>query len=208
MILGGCASQEAAPTQPEAIPEKAATPSAQAQTAVSTAPQGIIEADVAPLLTLAATKVKSLNYHYKGPETNNELYDVFIKGTKTAYIPDERNDYSGPTAYNIVFLDTSAKTAMSYCTHQTCTPKGKRSDLTYSAVYLATPMDWLVGITAAKKVGTETIEKRAVTIVETNKGKMWIENFFGVPMKIEKDGTTYAFSQMGFNGVSDSQVNP
>lgn len=208
LLLGGCASQEATPTQPEAVSENAATPSAQAQTSASTAPQGTIEADVAPLLKLATTKVKSLNYHYSGPETDNNLYDIFIKGTKHAYLPFDRNDYSAFTAYNIIFLDTAAKTAMSYCTHQTCAPKGKRSDLTYTAVYVATPMDWLVGITSAKKAGSETIDKRAVTIVETNKGKMWIENFFGVPVKIEKDGTTYSFQQMAFNSVLDSQVNP
>ncbi len=210
LLLGGCASQETARTaaeQPAAIPEKAATPSAQAQQ-VTQPVQASIDADVAPLLKLASTKVKSLNYHYSGPESDNQLYDIFIKGTKMAYLPFDKNDYSGPTAYNIIFLDTAAKTAMSYCTHQTCTPKGKRGDLTYSAVYIATPLDWIVGITSAKKAGSETIDKRAVTIVETNKGKMWIENFFGVPVKIEKDGTTYSFQQMAFNGVLDTQVNP
>ncbi len=210
LLLGGCASQQAAEPaaqQTSGVPEKAATPSAQAQQEVPAA-QGTIEADVAPLLKLAATKVKSLNYHYSGPETNNDLYDIFIKGTKTAYVPFDKNDYSGATAYNIIFLDTTSKTAMSYCTDQTCTPKGKRGDLAYTAVYIATPLDWMVGITSAKKVGTETIEKRAVTIIETNKGKMWIENFFGVPMKIQKDGTTYSFQQVAFNGVQDAQVNP
>ena len=206
LILNSCAGN---PTveQPAAIPEKAATPSAQAQesTAIS---QGTIEADVAPLLKLAGTKVKSLTYHYSGPETDNKLYNVYLKGTKMSIYPFDRNDFSGAAMYDVIYLDTAAKSATSYCTHQTCTPKGKRSDLTYSAVYFATPLDWLVGITSAKKVGSETIEKRAVTIVETNKGKMWIENFFGVPVKIEKDGATYSFQGVGFNGVVDSQVLP
>jgi uncharacterized protein YceK len=209
LLFSGCASQQANDAASQTIPEKAATPSAQAQQSSAPAEtQGTIEADIAPLLKLASTKVKSLSYKYMGPETDNKLYNIYLKGSKMSIYPFDRNEYSAPNAYDVIYLDTAAKTAVSYCTHQTCVPKGKRSDLTYSAVYLATPIDWLSGITSAKKAGSETIEKRAVTIVETNKGKMWIENFYGVPVKIEKDGTTYTFQGMGFNGVSDSQVAP
>src|SRR3989338_647924 len=104
LLLGGCASQqpaqqapEQAVQQPSGVPEKAATPSAQTQQEAPVA-QGTIEADVAPLLKLAATKVKSLNYHYGGPETDNALYDIFIKGTRHAYHPFDKNDYSAATA--------------------------------------------------------------------------------------------------------------
>jgi hypothetical protein len=189
------------------VPEQAATPSAQAQQQAEPS-TGTIEEAVKPLLGQAATRVKSMSYKYKGPETNNLVYDIYIKGAKMAYVTTDKNEYSLPTDYNIIYLDTAAKTAMSYCTHQTCVPKGKRGDVTYSAIYIATPLDWLEGITSAKKVGEEQIERRATMIVDTNKGKMWIETYYGVPMQVQKDGTTYLFQQMAFNAITDAQVAP
>jgi hypothetical protein len=210
LLFGACASQQPAPTatpQPSGVPEQAATPSAQAQQQPAQ-PASTIEETVKPLLGQAATRVKSLVYKYKGPETQNQVYDFYVKGTKMAYYNTDKNEYGDPDAYNVIYLDTAAKTAASYCTHQTCVPKGKRSDLTYSAVSIATPLDWVSGITSAKKVGEEQIERRSTIIVDTNKGKMWIETYYGVPMQVEKDGTLYQYQQMAFNSVTDAQVTP
>ncbi len=214
LFLSACAQQQAAPQQPApqpeaqdeaAAPEQDPAPSAQQQEQET---QDVIEENVKPLLQQASARVKSLRYKYEGPETNKALFDFWVKGTKVAYAPENKNDYSAQGDSNIIYLDTAAQTAASYCDHRTCKPQGKRADLTYTAVYLPTPLDWLEGVTAATQVGQEQIEQRSVIIIQTNNGKLWVDNYYGAPMRAEKDGILYQYKQMAFNDVTDAQVTP
>ncbi|HII65395.1 TPA: hypothetical protein HA295_01300 [Candidatus Woesearchaeota archaeon] len=197
--------QQTAPQDEAAAPEQQTAPSAQQQAPET---RDAIEEGIKPLLQQASARVKSLRYKYEGPETNKALFDFYVKGTKAAYAPENKNDYSAPDDYNIIYLDTATQTAASYCDHRTCNPRGKRADLVYSAVSLPTPLDWLGGITSANHVGQEQIEQRSVTIVQTNNGKLWIDNYYGAPMRAEKDGVLYHYKQMAFNDVTDAQVSP
>ena len=210
MLLAAC---QKGPEVSQMVPEEPITESALAQgLEVSLKEPDLLEEtmsdEIRLLLQNTSKKVNSLSYQYRGPETRNTLYSVYLKGVKMAFVPDEKNDYSGETDYNIFFLDGSTKTAAAYCTHQTCMPRGKHVTLDYEDIYFATPLDWLVGITSAEKLQEAKLERRDVMVVATNKGKMWVDEFFGVPMKVEQNGTTYMYERMAFNAVKDEQVSP
>ena len=60
----------------------------------------------------------------------------------------------------------------------------------------------------AIKVGEEIIDSRSTWKIETNLGTIWVDNFYGIPLKAEADGKIYRFEQLAVNSVQDSDVNP
>jgi|SRR3989344_3203838 len=162
--------------------------------------------EVAELLSRHKDKVKSIKYDYKGPETANNFFQFFVKGSRIKYMPFFAN-FDRPESYDSVFIDKIGLTARSYCQHASCTVKGKKADLVYGDYYIKTVFDW-IDVDEAVKLGEEVIDSRSTWKMETNKGIIWVDTFYGIPLKAESNGETYRFQQISVNSVQDSDVVP
>lgn len=204
LLLSACATTQHTPPNP--VPE--AKPVVPAESSNEKSMQGI-SPDVKELLDKSKTRVKNIYYRYRGPETGTNLFEFYVKDTKIKYLPArELKILDKPESYNAVYIDSTAKTAQTYCDDRTCLYKGKKSDLNYNSAYIMTISDWAGSITSAQKVGEEVIDDRSAWKIETNKGTMWVDTFYGIPLKIESGNSKFRFEQLGVNSVQNSDVNP
>lgn len=173
-------------------------------------PKQEISAEVRGLLDKSKTRVKNIYYKYRGPETTktgDNFFEFYVKDAKVKYVPArEIRALDLPDSYDVIFIDKTAKTAISYCEAAYCAYKGKKADLNYDKAYIKTVFDWIAGIKDAKKVGEEVIDDRSIWKVEANNGILWIDTFYGIPLKIESNGKTYRFQQISANNVKNSDV--
>ncbi|MEK6983610.1 MAG: hypothetical protein AABX33_03480 [Nanoarchaeota archaeon] len=169
-----------------------------------------ISQEVKELLLKSKTKISSVYYTYRGPETTikgDNYYEFYVKGNKVKYKPAfETKVFDQKDSFDSIFFDTAAKTAESYCSAAFCTYKGKKADLNYGQSYILSVLDWIDYITRAKKVGEEIIDDRSTWKIDTDVGMIWIDTFYGVPLKIESGGKTYRFQSISVNSVTDSDV--
>lgn len=168
-----------------------------------------IPAEVKELFDKSKTRVKSIYYHYRGPETGSNFHEFYVKGDKIKYKPYlEIKSLDKIESYDSIFIDKTSKTAASYCTAAYCAYKGKKSDLSYANFYLPTVFDWIDGLEYAKKIGEEVIDSRSTWKIEASKGILWVDTFYGIPLKAESNGETYRYQQISVNNVQDSDVAP
>ena len=169
----------------------------------------VISPEVRDLLNKSKSRVSSLYYKYKGPETKDNFHEFYVKGSRIKYIPARQlQSLDNPDSYDAVYINNNDRTAQSYCDAAYCSVKGKKGDLNYDEVYLMTPLDWISGLKRAVKVGEEVIEDRKTFKVETDKGILWLDNFYGIPLKAEADGSEYRFQQISVGSVTDADVTP
>lgn len=172
------------------------------------------------LLQKADSEVKSVTYMY-AESPNNIGFDTYlIKGTKMKILLFEKNDYIIDDYFNVVYVDTAAKTAKARCENKKrCLSKTidntKRVyELNYNEYRTKTPYEWIKEVQTAEIIGLETLNKHAVTRIKTNirdtEVEMWVDNRFGLPHRIkatkDSEETTYYFKNMMFNGIRDSDV--
>ena len=211
LVITACVQTAVKPKEeektPEVVVEEVKTPEPQVQ---ETEPVKVIAPEIKELLNKSVKKVQSLSYSYKGPETQDFLYEFFIKGSEIKYIPQPSHKVIDidEDAYDAIYLDTISKTAQAYCDTRKCKVNGKKADLEYDEVYIWTPLDWLDRIESAEKLGEQLIEDRSTWKISTNQGTMWIDLFYGIPLQIEFSGDVYKFQRMNFNDVKDEDVIP
>ncbi|HLC61315.1 MAG TPA: hypothetical protein VJJ52_07875 [Candidatus Nanoarchaeia archaeon] len=212
LIIGACAKQSV--NAPQATP--AVTPQEKPQPEVNIPPpvQNLTQApvgiasDVKDLLAKYKTKATSIHYNYKGPETADNFYAFFIKGSKIKYLPSRAiKTLDKAESWDTIYLDASARTAASYCEDSSCLSKGKKSDLNFNDVYIATPYDWL-NVKDAAKTGEEIIDDRQTWKLETDKGITWVDTYYGIPSKAKSGTSLYYFKLISANDLDDSDVNP
>lgn len=166
-----------------------------------------ISAEVRELLDKSKIRVKSIHYRYRAPETGNNFHEFYVKGDKIKYKPArEIQALDQKESYDFIYLDKTAKTAVSYCEAPYCAYKGRKGDLNYAEVYIPTVFDWIDGLTKANKIGEELIDDRNNWKVETNNGILWIDTFYGIPLKVEFNGKIYRFQLISVNTVQDADV--
>lgn len=206
LILAFLAS--CAPVQnPETQINPAAQPKADTK-AVQEKPAQGISAEVKELIAKHESRVSNIYYKYRGPETGSNFHEFYVKGDKVKYRPyRELKSLDQPDSFDSIFIDKAAKTAQSYCTESYCAYKGKKADLKYDEAYIPTIFDW-IDVNDAKKVGEEVVDDRATWKVQTDKGILWIDTFYGIPLKADAGGKIYRFEQISANSVQDSDVAP
>ncbi len=198
-----------APVSTEKKPETVAKEEVEEDVELVEEPSGEISEEVQGLLDKTKGKAKSISYFYKGPETGTVVYEFFVKGDNVKYLPDlEQKSLEEEDSYNAIYIDTTLKAAASYCDDRQCKFKGKKEDLSFEELHILTPYDWMEGITHAEKTREAKIDSRATWGVETNKGMLWIDTFYGIPLKVEVDGIEYDFKKMAFNSVEGKDVFP
>ena len=167
-----------------------------------------VPAEIEELLEKSKTRVKNVYYKYRGPETGSNFHEFFIKGSKIKIKPYlEIKTLDKPGSYDSIFIDKTARTSASYCEAVYCAYRGKKQDLNYGQAYIPTIFDW-IEVEQAAKVGEEVIDSRSTWKLETNLGTLWIDTFYGIPLKVESNGNTYRFEQISVNSVQDSDVVP
>ncbi|MEK6942484.1 MAG: hypothetical protein AABX00_00275 [Nanoarchaeota archaeon] len=167
-----------------------------------------IPSEIRELFVKAETRAESASYLYQGPETGNDISQFYVKGDKIRHIPSRNlKSLDKPESFDSIFIDKAAKTAKSYCVDPTCKYKGLKAELDYEAYYVPTIFDW-ADFNSAEKITEEQIERRATWVVKTDKGTLWIDTYYGVPLKVDADGAIYKYQQVNFNAVKDSDVNP
>jgi len=167
-----------------------------------------IEPEIRDLLSKHKTRIKSIYYKYRGPKTGSSFYEFYIKDAKIKYKPSQETKFlDRPESVDSIFIDSKTKTAKSYCEAAYCTYKGKKQDLIYDDAYIMTVFDW-VDVIQATKVGEEVIDSRSTWKLETEKGTIWVDLFYGIPLKAESNGNVYRFEQIAVNSVQDSDVVP
>lgn len=200
--------QQAAPTAP-APPKAEVSVTSTDETPTNSQPKQGVSAEVKELLDKSKTRVKSIYYKYKDPQTGDDFYDFYVKDTKIKYKPAlETKTLDKADSYDTIFIDKTARTAASYCVAPYCAYKGKKRDLNYDDAYISTIFDWASDLTEANKVGEEVIDDRNTWKIDTNKGILWVDTFYGIPLKAESGGKTYRFQQISANSVADADVNP
>lgn len=178
----------------------------QQTTSISQQKRGVSR-EVKEVLERRESRVKNIFYKYKGPQTGDNFYDFYIKGNKIKYNPYlEIKTLDQPDSYDTIFIDKDTKTAASYCMAAYCTYQGKKQDLNYDDAYISTIFDWVTGLAYAEKVGEEVIDDRNTWKLDTDKGILWVDTFYGIPLKIESSGKFYRFQQISVNSVQDSDV--
>lgn len=205
ILLVSCTVKQQTTTIPKPTPSISQPP---VEPPVAKQPAEISD-EVKQLLDKSKTRVSNIYYKYKGPETEDNYYDFYIKGVKIRYLPARKLQVlDRQDSYNSIYINTADKTAKSYCDDRTCIYKGMKSALDYDKTYIFTIFDWTNGITKADKVGEEVIDDRTTWKVQTNEGTLWLDTFYGIPLKIESNGKIYRFQQLNVNGVQNSDVNP
>lgn len=166
-----------------------------------------IDGDVKAILE-KGSNAKSLSYSYMGPETGIKQFKFYVKDKYVAYKPGTGRSYDLESFYDTIFINKSAKTAYTYCASQECYYPGKKKVLDFDESYIDTPYDWVDGLTSASKEGEMRLQNRDVWKVATNKGTLYIDTYYGIPLKVESNGAEHEFFVMEFNSVSDEEVIP
>jgi len=137
-----------------------------------------------------------------------EYIKVWIKDDTVKRNIDFDRDKPGDIEQDAVIFNTTKKTATAYCEDLgACETSGEVGEVTYDDYYVKTPFDWSNEITSAEKIGEVTLYDRETWIIEANDGmKVWLDNYYGIPLKVELGEISYEFSYPAFNKVDDEEL--
>lgn len=157
-----------------------------------------------------AKKTESLSYGYRGPETGPAYYKLYVKGARMKIVPQQKSKLlSKEDSYDAIYVDKLKETAKSYCDHRRCRFKGKKKDLDFDDFNYETPSEWLGKVKTSEKIGEEVIDSKKVYKYKANDDMLiWIETYYGLPLRVEHQGDVYEFSKIAVNKVDDSDVIP
>lgn len=178
---------------------------------VKLVPEEKISEEVMDLLNFADTRVKSLSYRYRGPETKGRFYEFYMVGNKIKYTisPTYKDPHLDDDAYDTIYVNKEFETALAYCEGRKCRIKGKKAVLDYDESYIWTSLDWINNMEYAEKVGEELINRRSTSKLEAGSlGTIWIDNYLGVAVQTENDENLYQFRDIVLNAVKNRDVTP
>lgn len=171
-------------------------------------PQQTLPAEIQNLLT-KSNAVKTMKYDFK--EVHKPLETAYTTWVGEEKVKRELPIIESPLHTNeidVVIFDIVQKTALGYCESPTyCQRVGEIKTVDYDQYYENTPFDWLKLIVSAEKIGKETLFKREVWKLNVNNNvTMWIDTYYGMPLKVEVNGKGYEFRDPVFNSVREEDV--
>lgn len=159
------------------------------------------------------SKVNSVQYNYvESPETMPE-HTYYVSRDKMRIDLEERVKLSKTESYDNVYLDLVDETAVAYCEYMDrtiCPDRDKAYEVEFEDYYIETPFDWVAKITGAELTGrSQTMENRnAIEVefeVDGESGTMFVDSFFGIPMKITMGDKSYEFRNL-FTQISPEEL--
>src|SRR3989344_4434285 len=188
--------KKAEPVKAESITENTNTPD-------STTAETSISSDVAELLA-KSSKVKSMSYVYKETSLRTSpLYMIQFKDNLVKVgLPITANILNA-NEIDTVILNQDTQEAQAYCESLSyCIKQGRQENVDFAQYYKPTPLDLLKKISSAKKVGEERIFNRDTWKLDVNSDYYyWIDEFYGIPLKVEGNGEYYSFESAFYNQV-------
>ena len=155
--------------------------------------------------------VQSFTYDFK--EVNkpkDPTYSFKIYGSKVKRYLPIKTSVLNQNELDVIIFDRTSKTAIGYCeSEKYCIKQGEIGTLEFSQYYVTTPFDWLDKIQRAKiETKNEKMFGRDVWKVIANDGEftIWIENYYGVPLKVSIGSETFEFRNPKFNTISAGDV--
>lgn len=156
-----------------------------------------------------STKVGSMHYLYKRFDKPLErAIDVWVKGK---YVKQElmvQREVLHQNEMDVIIFDIENKTAEAYCeSRKFCIKTGAIGAVDFDRYYLKTPLDWIDGVTSVEKISEARISNRDVWQLRIDENtSLWVDTFFGVPLRVDAGDERHEFQNIAFNSVVDSEV--
>lgn len=197
LLLVGCASKQAEDSDANQVNDADKIDS-------------IIKAYAPAVAALLVNKDKN-NLYYKFDQGGDDpsQYNIWINGDKMkiAYPPYK----SFFKYYDTVYANNAAKTAVAYCynmDNKLCRDNQGPIDLNYADATSKTPYTWLNEIpTEAKVIGSEQVDKSDATVISYGDTKMWIDDFYKVPVRVVSGGKTWNYEIINAGNIQDNDVD-
>lgn len=153
--------------------------------------------------------VESMSYEYK--RIDKPLEKALTVWVKRAVVKREllvQTNILNTNEMDVVIFNTADRTAHAYCeSKKYCIKTGDAGAVDFDQHYIKTPLDWVEGIISAEKKGEARLGDRDVWILQMNGNvTMWVDTFFGVPLRVDKDQERHEFQNPAFNSVTDEDV--
>lgn len=194
-------------TEPETVPEPEPEPDPEPEPVIRN-----IETDIQELFDEAKTAVKSYSYEFYGPGPYDEILTISIKGNKQKLVYRVPIDYNG-LEFDTIYLDSSSQTGEGYCENiykGPCVNPNFKFGAAYIDFQHRLPMDWIDEVVRAEEVSSEYIGNRNAlkldVTTESGAGLMWIDDFYGMPVKVIINGTEWEYRHTVFNSVTDEDM--
>jgi len=183
------------------------------------APSGELDEEIAFILSRADEKITSYKFTYAAPPQNLARDVWYIKGTRIKVELFNENWIRHDEYFDTIYIDTAKKTAVAYC-QRPKTPQCAGPDVEfpvdYEEVMIMTPYQWIKTIPQqVEKVSTEMLWDRKVTVLRYMEGgaefKQWVDNFAGLPLKVQKkepgkDLVEWGFRYLSVNSLGDEDL--
>ena len=153
---------------------------------------------------------KSLIYDYQEDllRIKAEIYHTALKGNTMKLEIPPGSDILNTMELDTVIFDIPSGKGTGYCASEKyCITTGEMGPVDFTDYYQQTPFDWLSQITEAEKIVEENLQNRKVWKVLVNgEDFYWIDTYYGIPLRVENQGTVYEYDNMLFNKVSDEDL--
>jgi len=181
-----------------------------APVAVQTPPKIPLEKEVANILE-GSKKIKSLHYFYFDSDIKRQGDEYFSKGTKMRVTVFTPQSYEITSLTTDVFIDTVTNTIKAYCLDKKKCDEAAGQERVPDRKYIRrTPLDWANLITNGKQIASQSIDNyqtlKISSVIDDQETILYIDDYFGVPRKVEQAGKTITFEQIEINTVEDSEV--
>ena len=158
-----------------------------------------------------SSKVNSYKYSYYGPPNDGFGVVFFVVKDKIKISMPKNTKLSDNQYYDTIYLNIGKPEGTAYCEAADCLDAGRDLQIKFDEFYRPTPIDFVKTIMIARPVGTELIDGRKVTLISftdnlSNNGSMWLDNTYGVPLKVKFDTSKYEYRDIFFNTLSSSDV--
>jgi len=173
------------------------------------APVEELPAEIGEILA-KSSNVKSMTYYYRRIDKPLEApLQFWIKGPIVKReLPVQTQVYQ-KNEMDVIMFNIIDKTATAYCeSKKFCIKNGEIGPVDYDKYYIKTPFEWREEIISAEKLTEEIIEKRKVWLLKANDGVlMWIDTYYGLPLRVEVGPERHEFQEIVFNAVEDAEVS-
>jgi uncharacterized protein YcfL len=222
LLISGCSTEQPKPSMQEQVVEPVVIEQELVKEPNNiTVPKSVVEEKkmvlqksidpaVATLLN-KTKKVTSYKYAFYGPPNDAFGINFVINNEKIKIVLPKETKFADGQYYDTVYMTVGSASGNAYCENPDCINKDQPLPVSFSDYYKPTPFDFVETIVVAKPAGTEIVENRKATIIsfvdnESKNGTMWLDNTFGLPVRVKFKDSKYEYRDFYFNSLTDKDV--
>jgi hypothetical protein len=145
-------------------------------------------------LVRRASTIQSYKYNITDPGVTDKEYQFYVLGRFIKVgLPEQKKHKTGQV-YDEIFMDRVTKTAFSHCSYRICPKPNLDKELEkvdYADYYINDPMEYLYKATNDKYVEEQMLGDQTTKVFnvkfEGKPAKIWLQEYYGFPIKIEVD---------------------